>query len=139
MCAAMPASGTQNTTPAVLLQVLLENMTVCGGGSALAGLKQRLLREVRALAPASWNPNIFAKPPYLPDHTLQHAAWVGGAILSKVRSAAEAACSGLCLACAVEQQAERLLSMLKQPAACRWYSLMGRTSHEATMMSLGQE
>ena len=75
-------------------------MTVCGGGSALAGLKQRLLREVRALAPASWNPNIFAKPPYLPDHTLQHAAWVGGAILSKVRGAAEAACTGLCLACA---------------------------------------
>ena len=102
-------------------------MIVCGGGSALAALKQRLLREVRALAPASWNPNIFAKPPYLPDHTLQHAAWVGGAILSKVRSTAEAARRRQSLACALSSKPEKLQSMLKQPAACRWCLLMGRT------------
>lgn len=63
-----------------------EAVLVCGGGSAggfSCGLPQRLLRDMRALAPASQALTLAAIPDYLPPQALPNAAWMGGAALAK--------------------------------------------------------
>ena len=65
-------------------QALLENLLVCGGGSGAPGSAVRLLGEVCALAPPSTAPGLAPVPEYMPGHTLRAAAWMGGAVLSKV-------------------------------------------------------
>jgi len=64
---------------------VLENIVVCGGGSAVPGLAQRCVADMRALLPASATPAIVACPEYMPAKTLQRSVWMGGAILAKVR------------------------------------------------------
>lgn len=44
------------------LQVWLEGMLLCGGGSSVPGLGARLLREMRGLAPQSVAPGIYGVP-----------------------------------------------------------------------------
>ncbi|PRW56504.1 actin-related 7 [Chlorella sorokiniana] len=62
----------------------LEGMMLCGGGSSIPGLAARLLREMRGLAPQSIAPGIYGVPDYMPEATLRHAAWMGGAVLARV-------------------------------------------------------
>ena len=50
----------------------------------MPGLSSRLLREVRALAPVPQPPGLCGVPDYLPEGTLRHAAWMGGAVLARV-------------------------------------------------------
>lgn len=57
---------------------------MCGGGSGAAGLGPRLLHEIKSIAPPSAQPGLCAVPEYMPEHTLRAAAWMGGAVLSKV-------------------------------------------------------
>jgi len=59
-------------------------MLLCGGGSMFPGVGARLLREVRALAPAQLSPGLCGIPEYMPEGTLRHAAWEGGAVLARV-------------------------------------------------------
>lgn len=66
------------------MQVLLENVLICGGGSAVEGLPARLLKEVQLQMQPSAVPATTATPEYMPPTTLQHSVWVGGAVLSKV-------------------------------------------------------
>jgi actin-related protein len=65
-------------------QSLLENILVCGGAGTAPGLGPRLLREVCAVSPPSVQPSLCPVPEYMPSHTLRAAAWMGGAVLSKV-------------------------------------------------------
>ncbi|CAL8461863.1 g1394 [Coccomyxa elongata] len=63
---------------------LVENIYICGGGSAAPGVGPRLLREICSLAPPSMQPALCPTPEYMPDYTTRMAAWMGGAVLSKV-------------------------------------------------------
>ena len=72
------------TQKMVGVQTTLESILVCGGGSGAPGLQTRLLRDIRAICPPSIMPGLLGVPEYMPEHTLQYAAWMGGAILSKV-------------------------------------------------------
>lgn len=65
-------------------QAWLEGILLCGGGSGAPGLPARLLREVRALAPAREQPSLCGVPEYMPEGTFRHAAWMGGAVLARV-------------------------------------------------------
>ncbi len=65
-------------------QSLVENIFVCGGGSAVPGVGTRLLREIGALAQPSLQPALCPVPEYMPSYTVRMAAWMGGAVLSKV-------------------------------------------------------
>ena len=69
-----------------MLQVALESLLVCGGGSGVQGLALRLLRELRLSLPPSASPGLIQAPEYTPASTLQHSVWMGGAVLSKVDS-----------------------------------------------------
>jgi actin-related protein len=62
----------------------VEGLLLCGGGSSAPGLGARLLRELRALVPAQLSPTLCGVPAYLPEGTLRHAAWTGGAVLARV-------------------------------------------------------
>lgn len=57
---------------------------LCGGGSSAPGLGARLLRELRGLAPQNVAPGLYGVPDYMPEGTLRHAAWMGGAVLARV-------------------------------------------------------
>ena len=57
---------------------------MCGGGSAVPGIGPRLLREVGSLAPPSLQPALCPTPEYMPSYSVRMAAWMGGAVLSKV-------------------------------------------------------
>ncbi|KAK9908828.1 hypothetical protein WJX75_003441 [Coccomyxa subellipsoidea] len=63
---------------------LVENIFVCGGGSAVPGIGPRLLREVGSLAPPSLQPALCPTPEYMPSYSVRMAAWMGAAVLSKV-------------------------------------------------------
>ena len=65
-------------------QAVLDNVLICGGGSAVQGLPQRLLRQLRMSLPPSTVPGLSQVPEYMNTDTLRFAAWTGGAILSKV-------------------------------------------------------
>ncbi|KAL4858593.1 Actin-related protein 7 [Chlorella vulgaris] len=62
----------------------LEGMMVCGGGSSAPGLGGRLLKEVRGLTTQQITPLLCSLPEYMPEGTLRHAAWMGGAVLARV-------------------------------------------------------
>ena len=65
-------------------QAAVENLLVCGGGSAVPGLGQRLVRELHSQLSGNATPKLVQLPEYLPPHTLACASWMGGAVLSKV-------------------------------------------------------
>jgi len=65
-------------------RIVYEHLMICGGGSCIAGVQDRLLAESRLLAPPSISPAAVATPDYMPKHTHRYAAWMGGAILAKV-------------------------------------------------------
>mmetsp|Transcript_17854 Transcript_17854/g.60867 ORF Transcript_17854/g.60867 Transcript_17854/m.60867 type:complete len:380 (-) Transcript_17854:404-1543(-) len=69
---------------AQIRQQLFENVLLCGGVSATPGLAPRVERELERLAPASCRPSVVPCPEYMPEGTLSHAAWTGGAVLAKV-------------------------------------------------------
>ena len=62
----------------------MRDTQVCGGGSTAPGLNQRLFRELRLLLPPSVQPQMCSVPDYMPDTAAACAAWMGGAVLSKV-------------------------------------------------------
>lgn len=82
--------GNVNQEVKLLCQAVLESLLVCGGGSIVPGLPQRILRELCAQLPPSTGPALVQAPEYAFEGMLQVAAWTGGAIISKARSAAEA-------------------------------------------------
>ncbi|GAX77105.1 hypothetical protein CEUSTIGMA_g4551.t1 [Chlamydomonas eustigma] len=68
-----------------LRRAALENLLVCGGGSCIPNLSQRLLREIRGLSsPPSITPALCPIPEYLPPSTSRSAAWLGGAVVARV-------------------------------------------------------
>jgi actin-related protein len=50
-------------------QAALESVLVCGGGSAAPGASQRVLRDLRTLAPPSFTPAPVVLPEYMPAAT----------------------------------------------------------------------
>lgn len=70
--------------PPLPLQPWVEGILLCGGGTYPPGLAARLARELREAAPRTVAPGLYGVPDYLPEHTLRHAAWVGGAVLARV-------------------------------------------------------
>lgn len=71
-------------TVMLIAQTALDSVLVCGGGSAVPGIAQKLCRELRQLLPPSMTPVAASVPEYMPPATLEHASWMGGAVLSKV-------------------------------------------------------
>lgn len=71
---------------------------ICGGGSCIRGLQDRLLLESRLLAPPSISPAVVATPDYMPKHTNRYATWMGGAILAKVGPPPPGALFSICRA-----------------------------------------
>ena len=69
-----------------VLQVALEGLLVCGGGSSPPGLGLRLLRDLRQMLPPSFSPGLIQAPEYAPSGTLKHSVFIGGAIVAKVTS-----------------------------------------------------
>lgn len=65
-------------------RALSENVLLCGGGSLIPGLPERVLSELMALAHPSVPPALCHIPEYLPTRAAQHTAWTGGAVLAKV-------------------------------------------------------
>lgn len=65
-------------------RVLFENILLCGGGSSTKGLGARVLYDIKQLSQASLAPSLAAIPEYMPAHTQEVAAWMGGAVLAKV-------------------------------------------------------
>lgn len=63
---------------------LIENIVLCGGTSAMAGLDARFQKEAVLVANPSVRPSLIKPPEYMPDNTLNNSAWMGGAILAKV-------------------------------------------------------
>lgn len=55
-------------------QAALESVLVCGGGSAAEGAPQRVLRDLRLLAPPSVTPAPVVLPEYMPPTAPQCAA-----------------------------------------------------------------
>ncbi|PSC72499.1 Actin-related 7 [Micractinium conductrix] len=79
VCTAATAQGDKDTR-----KTWLEGLLLCGSGSSVPGLGARLLRELRALSPPQLAPALCAVPQYMPEGTLRHAAWMGGAVLARV-------------------------------------------------------
>ena len=47
----------------------MENIFICGGGSAVPGVGSRLLQSISAHLPPSMQPVLCPVPEYMPDHT----------------------------------------------------------------------
>jgi actin-related protein 7 len=63
----------------------LENILVCGGGSLIPNLPQRLLAELRALSSPGVQPSLCPLPEYFPSPQAQrNASWVGACIAGRV-------------------------------------------------------
>ena len=63
----------------------LENILVCGGGSMMPNLPQRLLSECKALSSPGAQPSLCPIPDYFPSpQTQRNASWVGGCIAGRV-------------------------------------------------------
>lgn len=85
-----------NVSPPCTMQAALDCVMVCGGGSRCPGITQRLCRQLRAMLPPSTPPCAVAVPEYMPPSTLQHAAWIGGGLLTKVRPLLHSLFTGCC-------------------------------------------
>ncbi|KAF9170420.1 hypothetical protein BGX21_009005 [Mortierella sp. AD011] len=56
--------------------IMYENIVLAGGSTMFPGIRDRLQKEIRALAPSSAKVNVVS----LPER--RHAAWLGGAVLA---------------------------------------------------------
>jgi actin-related protein 7, plant len=66
-------------------RAIWENILVWGGcGGGVPGLRERLIEELPLYGPASASFGAAAVPHYMPPVARRHAAWVGGAVLSRV-------------------------------------------------------
>ena len=66
------------------VQVALDCVMVCGGGSRCPGITQRLCRQLRSMLPPSTPPCAVALPEYMPQaSTFLYAPWIGGGLLAK--------------------------------------------------------
>eukprot|EP00191_Tetraselmis_sp_GSL018_P016556 CAMPEP_0177579642 /NCGR_PEP_ID=MMETSP0419_2-20121207/1078_1 /TAXON_ID=582737 /ORGANISM="Tetraselmis sp., Strain GSL018" /LENGTH=245 /DNA_ID=CAMNT_0019068341 /DNA_START=86 /DNA_END=825 /DNA_ORIENTATION=- len=77
-------AGIVNSYEPSLRKIVYEHLILCGGLSGLPGIGERLMQELRLLAPPSTIPTLYPFPDYMPDHTKNCSVWMGGAILSKV-------------------------------------------------------
>jgi len=75
-------------------RLLHENVFVFGGGSGVAGLRERLAQDARTVGPASVSGDPVAWPDYLPRGGQAHAAFHGGAILAKAMAAQQSQAQG---------------------------------------------
>ena len=57
---------------------LFANVVVCGGSTMFSGFKDRLSKELTALAPASMEVKVIAPP------ERKYSVWIGGSILSSL-------------------------------------------------------
>lgn len=64
-------------------KILAENILLCGGGSIVPGLAERILKEMKATVHPSLTPAMCQIPAYMPPQTQQRVAWMGGAALAK--------------------------------------------------------
>jgi actin-related protein 7 len=65
-------------------KAVYDNLLLCGGGSAAAGLQQRFVREMRLLSPLAAQPGGCGVAEYLPQSAQLCAAWSGGAVMARV-------------------------------------------------------
>lgn len=61
-----------------------DTILVTGGTGAMPGLKERLMVELPLFGPASASFGLAPLPNYMPPDAKRHAAWMGGAVLSRV-------------------------------------------------------
>lgn len=64
-------------------KALAESVFLCGGGSQVPGMSERVLADARAIAHPGLFPSLATVPEYMPHHTAARAAWMGGAVLAK--------------------------------------------------------
>ena len=62
----------------------LEGLLVCGGGAGAVGLADTLAADAALATSHLGAAPLVAVPDYMPGGTLAHAAWCGGAVLSRV-------------------------------------------------------
>ncbi|KIZ07574.1 hypothetical protein MNEG_0366 [Monoraphidium neglectum] len=61
-----------------------ESVLVTGGTGAIPGLRERLMAELPLVGPPSAGFALMPLPNYMPPDARKHAAWMGGAVLSRV-------------------------------------------------------
>lgn len=59
---------------------LYSNIVIAGGACMATGFEQRLLHEIKKLAPANMTPNVIAHP------DRRYATWIGGSLLASLSS-----------------------------------------------------
>ena len=65
-------------------KTLAESMLVVGGGSAIKGLEQRFLHDVRQRFPPMYNVALLRRPDYMPQTCPKYSTWVGAFIEAKL-------------------------------------------------------
>jgi actin-related protein 7 len=63
---------------------IYDNTYICGGGSAIPGLTDRIAAELHVTAARDYAPTLVTPPEYMPGNTSRFGPWVGGAVLAKV-------------------------------------------------------
>eukprot|EP00897_Mesotaenium_endlicherianum_P000558 jgi/Mesen1/10502/ME000083S10010 len=63
---------------------VLDGIVLAGGTSLMRGFDTRFVSEATSASSPSLKPNLLKPPDYMPENTLKHCAWMGGAILAKV-------------------------------------------------------
>ena len=54
---------------------MYDAVLLCGGGSGMKGLSERITADMAQAAPATARVGCVAAPEYLPADALRHAAW----------------------------------------------------------------
>ena len=62
----------------------MEQLLVCGGGSKIDGISQKLIREFNDTMAPSTAGALIHPADYLPESVAEFSAWVGGGVLVKV-------------------------------------------------------
>ena len=62
----------------------MEQLLVCGGGSKIDGISQKLIREFNDTMAPSTAGALIHPADYLPDSVAEFSAWLGGGVLVKV-------------------------------------------------------
>jgi len=67
-----------NTCDTDIRKDLYQNIVLAGGNSMFPGINERMKKELKALAPASMEPTVFAPP------ERKYTVWIGGSILASL-------------------------------------------------------